>query len=823
MKKLSTLIFALIMVFSNQGITQNLKIKNTNEIIANNVENSFWLDIDNNGLHEVTLQLNTKMDSSHLIVFDWLTFQERSIQIPNLTTFPVKIEDLDNNNQLDVIGFTKDSAGNNSLEIFTQESSNFTSSFKIKLEDVKQIYLEDWNKDGFKDLLYVKNSNDTLSLSLLENSSGGFLNKSEEIAKLIQKPELQFFDFNLDGRNDILITSFDSAALQSPAILINYKDSTVRKETSLPKGNYKSVSLGDYNHDGKTDFFANYSDSNAVLKSAVFINDSTNFIEHVIFDVSGFNPQKSFLADFNSDGLTDIFISDLSQSAFIFQKPNNEYELDSIESLDIQSLSFYDPDRDGDLDITFVTEEDSSGIVLYGWENQYGNENLPPKVPTSQTAFQSQDGVIIVWNDAVDDHTVTDNITYDVFIGSSDYSTEFLSPNFDINSSDRIKTSRGNNSYSNELKLDNLPSGNYSYGIQPIDNSLTIAIPDDLKPEYCPEECGGRYMACGNFEICESVNEQIINTCVGRTITLGDSTKTKYWYSEKNGYLGEFQEVEILVEKEDTLYFRDVNYSDCNSNQIYVINIIDESDYQLNDFVVCEVQELNINLDQKVDSINWYENNNLLSSDFSLNILVENETEINYEAYVNECKIESSFSITIDQSQVEILNNTSVIKRGGQIQLQADGAVAYEWAPNIYLNAINISNPIAIPETTTAYVVKGISANGCFSYDTVRIEVIQEAFIPEMFTPNGDARNDKLRIYGLVDVNDFEFIIYDREGNVVFRSQEPDKMNTSGWDGTRFGNKAEAGIYFWQVRGSYHDGNLILLNGNQKGKILLSK
>lgn len=72
----------------------------------------------------------------------------------------------------------------------------------------------------------------------------------------------------------------------------------------------------------------------------------------------------------------------------------------------------------------------------------------------------------------------------------------------------------------------------------------------------------------------------------------------------------------------------------------------------------------------------------------------------------------------------------SVICRGVTTQLQATGAFKYEWQlPNSTLSCTNCATPYAKPDSTIMYRVKGISAEGCEKYDSVRIQVIQQSVV----------------------------------------------------------------------------------------------
>lgn len=824
MKKLTALFCALIFMQTIFVSAQTMQKMDSVQLSVQCVNNSFWLDINNNREHEILLQSIIGADSSILISLNWEFLTEDTLSTAIFTAFPVEVEDMDNNNQLDIIGFTRDSLNQITLSIMYQQNGAFESGYNEQFNGIQQFYIQDWNKDGFKDILLLTESADSLEISFIKNSANGFNSAAETLLKLAKHAQLNFLDINQNGRVDILATSENADLPIIPLMILNHKDSLELKESKLPKANYQGIGLGDYNHDGKMDFFTSYTINNGETQHVVFLNDSIDFQHQVSIPFQIFEAESSFLADFNADGLTDIFIADQTKSAIIYQQQVGVQEYEILNDFNRQHFNFYDQNRDGKLDLSTVTKTDTAGVFLYYWENQTLEENLPPYVPSFHTAFQTAEGIILVWNDAQDDHTAAKNITYDIFIGENTYNTDFLAPNFDINTSNRLKTMRGNNFFGNELIFDSLSAGIYSYGIQPIDNSLVIAIPESMIGSFYPSECDGRYMACGEFEICESITENQVNTCVGGTVTLGDSTILRHWYSDQKGFLGTADTLTLAVSEADIIYARDVDFIDCNSYQIYTFQILDESEFQLEDLMLCEPEEILLTFSEDADSIKWYSaKSGFISGEFSTTLFIEADDQIRFEAYFNSCLIESEFSVGFDESRVKIINNNTVIKRGGSVQLIAEGAVHYEWSPAEPLNQNSISNPVASPERTTFFSVKGTSAFGCISYDTIEIKVLQEAFIPDLFTPNGDSRNDRLRIYGLVDVAEFEFIIYDREGNIVFKTNNPDQMGISGWDGTKSGSKAVAGIYFWQVRGKYHDGEIIQLNGKQKGKVLLSK
>lgn len=67
-------------------------------------------------------------------------------------------------------------------------------------------------------------------------------------------------------------------------------------------------------------------------------------------------------------------------------------------------------------------------------------------------------------------------------------------------------------------------------------------------------------------------------------------------------------------------------------------------------------------------------------------------------------------------------------------------------------------------------------------------------YIPNAFTPNGDGMNDAFGVKG-EGIQDFQLLVYDRWGEVIFESTDPVKQ----WDGSYKGQPVQEGTYVYQV------------------------
>jgi gliding motility-associated-like protein len=89
-----------------------------------------------------------------------------------------------------------------------------------------------------------------------------------------------------------------------------------------------------------------------------------------------------------------------------------------------------------------------------------------------------------------------------------------------------------------------------------------------------------------------------------------------------------------------------------------------------------------------------------------------------------------------------------------------------------------------------------MSADGCMDTTTQQICTLPEepVFIPDIFSPNDDGKNDTLYVRGKF-ITRLEFRVYNRWGEVVFETNSV----TQGWDGNVRGIPAQSGSYYYTI------------------------
>ncbi len=103
-------------------------------------------------------------------------------------------------------------------------------------------------------------------------------------------------------------------------------------------------------------------------------------------------------------------------------------------------------------------------------------------------------------------------------------------------------------------------------------------------------------------------------------------------------------------------------------------------------------------------------------------------------------------------------------------------------------------------------------SNDYCTTDSVEIKIsasTSQLLVPNVFTPNGDGKNDEFRVM-YRSITQFHCWVYNRWGKKVFEWTDPAK----GWDGTINGRNAAESAYFYVIRATGADGVRYELKGD---------
>ncbi len=145
-----------------------------------------------------------------------------------------------------------------------------------------------------------------------------------------------------------------------------------------------------------------------------------------------------------------------------------------------------------------------------------------------------------------------------------------------------------------------------------------------------------------------------------------------------------------------------------------------------------------------------------------------------------------------------ILNDTGYICLGEPFYLNAgfNDSTSYQWQNGSTGQYFWVEEP-------NDYWVTAWNP-GCMVSDTIHIDMCTSMWIPTAFTPDGNETNDRFYVKSSTpfDLKNFEMVIYDRWGEIVFKTKDI----FEGWDGTFQGKDCPIGVYIvvvtWDGQGN---------------------
>ncbi|MFN5345877.1 MAG: gliding motility-associated C-terminal domain-containing protein [Bacteroidota bacterium] len=169
------------------------------------------------------------------------------------------------------------------------------------------------------------------------------------------------------------------------------------------------------------------------------------------------------------------------------------------------------------------------------------------------------------------------------------------------------------------------------------------------------------------------------------------------------------------------------------------------------------------------------------------------------------CETTKPFTIGVGPDADPKVNIGGLIKicPGDAVKLNAGNFNKYSWNTGDTTSFIVVSD-------SGFYSVLVENASGCTASDSAQIVVGcgNNLWFPSAFTPDEDGVNDLFLGYGN-DVNEYQLIIFNRMGQVVFETKDVSK----GWDGMVEGVPSQIGVYGYTVRYKFDNADSIRKRG----------
>ncbi len=143
--------------------------------------------------------------------------------------------------------------------------------------------------------------------------------------------------------------------------------------------------------------------------------------------------------------------------------------------------------------------------------------------------------------------------------------------------------------------------------------------------------------------------------------------------------------------------------------------------------------------------------------------------------------------------------------------LEAKGSGTLTWIFGQEIQCEVCPNTQIFPKTSGCYQIQAVNSFGCKAIDEVCVEVTANynMYIPNIFTPNDDGKNDVFTVFG-TGFTKIEISVFDRWGAKLYTTTDINK----GWDGTFKGVLSKEDTYVYKVNFTTLDGKKITKTGH---------
>ncbi|HEU4470790.1 MAG TPA: PKD domain-containing protein [Flavisolibacter sp.] len=179
----------------------------------------------------------------------------------------------------------------------------------------------------------------------------------------------------------------------------------------------------------------------------------------------------------------------------------------------------------------------------------------------------------------------------------------------------------------------------------------------------------------------------------------------------------------------------------------------------------------------------------------------------------NGCSAAALQSVKVQDFSLSLSASQNPAYEGDELRLNSNATLPYTvigWQPEALFAQQSALSQQFLADSTRLYQVVGEAGGGCRDTASLLLEVkpLDDIYIPSAFSPNGDGRNELLRVVGS-GIGDFHFIIYNRWGGVVYQSRN----KSEGWNGLFNGQPAMSGTYIYLLQATKQSGAKIIRKG----------
>ena len=292
--------------------------------------------------------------------------------------------------------------------------------------------------------------------------------------------------------------------------------------------------------------------------------------------------------------------------------------------------------------------------------------------------------------------------------------------------------------------------------------------------------------------------------CVGSTVTLSSKGGAQYAWTGPNGFTAAVASPVInntTLANSGKYYVQVTTMGGCVNKDSTVVSVspLPIADAGNND-AICEGNTVTLQASGGA-TYNWLPATGLSNAAIAAPVASPAVTTLYTVTVTNasNCQATDTVRITVLKKPVADAGADKKMVEGQTVSLSGvtGGDVSnYFWTPPLYINDPLSLTPVVSPPGDQLYTLHVASGNGCgIATDDVFVRVFKKIIVPNAFSPNNDAINDKWIIDGLDTYPESVTEVYNRWGQLVFRS----KGYAVAWNGTYNGKPLPAGTYYYMI------------------------
>ncbi len=247
----------------------------------------------------------------------------------------------------------------------------------------------------------------------------------------------------------------------------------------------------------------------------------------------------------------------------------------------------------------------------------------------------------------------------------------------------------------------------------------------------------------------------------------------------------------------------------------------------VNNYYICRNETVQLDIGPKTNLVTWSPPAGL-SSTTSFTPIAAPQQSTNYVATISDSV--GCFSSTISINV--IVKSLPTVDAGPDKTLPynssftitptySNNVASYTWTPATQLFCNNCASPVGTALSSENYLIKVTSDSGCVANDNISIFVEcknANILLPKAFSPNNDNLNDYYYplTRGIKSIT--KFLIYNREGKVVYEAKNfVPNSKSFAWNGTYKGQFQQSAAYVYILEAICDQGQIL----TQKGSFLL--